>query len=401
MIKIDNLLRQTVKDFISEIFGSLHTKNIMSITSIILGILDSKSIKISNIGRSIAELGGTSDANGIAQVDRLLRNQKIDINQLMLAWSSFLTKDLDEMRINLDWTEFDSDGQSTLSASLQVDSNRSIPLLWKTIYSSDKKGNMNQIEDDMIYNLAKSIGEKNGKVVIVADRGFNDTNFMRFLKNEMGYDFTIRLRSNIYVYTTKTEGAPVYGHISENMQPKIIKNGFITKELFQIETIHIEEDKRKEDGSSFGYFCLVSTEESDDSLSSYGRRFQCEETFRDIKDIRFGLGMSSTWIRNPERRDRLLLLGSIALFLSEKTVESTKDISILNNNNNRPRKDGRLRFSIRSIGFRIYRLIERVAQDKLELIAHRLRYYLFNLMGTTMKPFAKNICAPVELHIQA
>ena len=397
MIKIDNLLRQTVKDFISEIFESLHTKNIMSITSIILGILDSKSIKISDIGRSIAELGGTSDSSGIAQVDRLLRNQKIDINQLMLAWSSFLTKDLDEIRVNLDWTEFDSDNQSTLSASLQTDSNRSIPLLWKTIYSSDKKGNMNQIEDDMIYDLAKSIGKKNGKVVIVTDRGFNDTNFMRFLKNEMGYDFTIRLRSNIYVYTTKTEGAPVYGHISKNMRPKIIKDGFITKELFQIETIYIEEEKRKKDGSSFGCFCIVSTEEPDDSLFSYKRRFQCEETFRDIKDIRFGLGMNSTWIRQPERRDRLLLLGSIALFLSEKTVESTKDIGILNNNNNRPRRDGRLRFSTRSIGFRIYRLIEKVSQDQLELIAHRLRFHLFNLMEVTMKSFTKDNFAPAKL----
>ena len=397
MIKIDNLLRQTVKDFISEIFESLHTKNIMSITSIILGILDSKSIKISDIGRSIAELGGTSDSSGIAQVDRLLRNQKIDVNQLMLAWSSFLTKDLDEIRVNLDWTEFDSDNQSTLSASLQTDSNRSIPLLWKTIYSSDKKGNMNQIEDDMIYDLAKSIGKKNGKVVIVTDRGFNDTNFMRFLKNEMGYDFTIRLRSNIYVYTTKTEGAPVYGHISKNMRPKIIKDGFITKELFQIETIYIEEEKRKKDGSSFGCFCIVSTEEPDDSLFSYKRRFQCEETFRDIKDIRFGLGMNSTWIRQPERRDRLLLLGSIALFLSEKTVESTKDIGILNNNNNRPRRDGRLRFSTRSIGFRIYRLIEKVSQDQLELIAHRLRFHLFNLMEVTMKSFTKDNFAPAEL----
>jgi hypothetical protein len=397
MIKIDNLLRQTVKDFISEIFESLHTKNIMSITSIILGILDSKSIKISDIGRSIAELGGTSDSSGIAQVDRLLRNQKIDVNQLMLAWSSFLTKDLDEIRVNLDWTEFDSDNQSTLSASLQTDSNRSIPLLWKTIYSSDKKGNMNQIEDDMIYDLAKSIGKKNGKVVIVTDRGFNDTNFMRFLKNEMGYDFTIRLRSNIYVYTTKTEGAPVYGHISKNMRPKIIKDGFITKELFQIETIYIEEEKRKKDGSSFGCFCIVSTEEPDDSLFSYKRRFQCEETFRDIKDIRFGLGMNSTWIRQPERRDRLLLLGSIALFLSEKTVESTKDIGILNNNNNRPRRDGRLRFSTRSIGFRIYRLIEKVSQDQLELIAHRLRFHLFNLMEVTMKSFTKDNFAPAKL----
>jgi len=37
-----------------------------------------------------------------------------------------------------------------------------------------------------------------------------------------------------------------------------------------------------------------------------------EETFRDEKDIRFGMGLSSTHIRDAGRRDRLLLLGAMA-----------------------------------------------------------------------------------------
>ena len=400
MIKIDTLLKQAVKDFVFDIFKYLHTKNLMSITSIILGILESKSIRISNIGRSIAEMGEVSDVSGIAQVDRLLRNQKIDVNQLMSSWCSFITKDLDEIRVNIDWTEFHSDNQSTLSASLQTDSNRSIPLLWKTIYSSEKKGRMNQIEDEMIYNLAESIGKKSGKVVIVTDRGFNDTSFMQFLRDEMGYDFTMRLRSNIYVHTTESEGAPVYGHIYRNMQPKVITDGFITRNLFRIKTIYMEEEKRESDGSPFGCFCLVSTEEPDDSLYSYKRRFQCEETFRDMKDLRFGLGMSSTWIKNTNRRDRLLLFGTIALFISEAIAESTKDVNILNNNNNRLNKNGRPKFSLRSIGFRTYRLIVKSSQDKLRFIVNRLRCNLFNPIRLILRSARKHNCTTARLCTQ-
>ncbi|MEI6858437.1 MAG: hypothetical protein V5788_01370 [Shewanella sp.] len=33
-----------------------------------------------------------------------------------------------------------------------------------------------------------------------------------------------------------------------------------------------------------------------------------ETTFRDIKDYRFGMGMSATYTRSPVRRDRLFLL---------------------------------------------------------------------------------------------
>ncbi len=262
-----------------------------------------------------------------------------------------------------------------------------------------QKNNMNQIEDDMIYDLAESVGKRNGKVVIVTDRGFNDTNFMWFLRDEMGYDFTMRLRSNIYVYTTESEGAPVYGHVNKNMQPKIITNGFITKELFRIKTIYIEEEKREADGSSFGYFCLVSTEDPEDSLYSYKRRFQCEETFRDIKDLRFGLGMSSTWIRNPDRRDRLLMFGTMALFISERIAESTRDINIFNNNNSRTNKNGRPKFSLRSIGFRVYRLIVKVSLDKLKLIVYRLRHNLFDQIKPTLILVSNNNCKTGELRI--
>lgn len=47
-------------------------------------------------------------------------------------------------------------------------------------------------------------------------------------------------------------------------------------------------------------------------IKLYGRRFTIEETFRDQKNFRFGLGLSATHIGSTERRDRLLLLAAIA-----------------------------------------------------------------------------------------
>ena len=44
----------------------------------------------------------------------------------------------------------------------------------------------------------------------------------------------------------------------------------------------------------------------------YGRRFTTEENFRDTKDIRYGLGLSSTHIGTPHKRDRLLLVCALA-----------------------------------------------------------------------------------------
>ena len=47
-------------------------------------------------------------------------------------------------------------------------------------------------------------------------------------------------------------------------------------------------------------------------VALYSKRFTIEETFRDAKDLRFGMGLSATHIRDAGRRDRLLLLAAIA-----------------------------------------------------------------------------------------
>jgi hypothetical protein len=45
------------------------------------------------------------------------------------------------------------------------------------------------------------------------------------------------------------------------------------------------------------------------------RGWGIEPSFRDSKDLRFGMGLSKTHIRNTDRRDRLLLLNAFAIFL--------------------------------------------------------------------------------------
>lgn len=49
-----------------------------------------------------------------------------------------------------------------------------------------------------------------------------------------------------------------------------------------------------------------------DIVKLYGRRFTIEETFRDTKDIHFGMGLRATHIKSAARRDRLLLLAALA-----------------------------------------------------------------------------------------
>ncbi len=47
-------------------------------------------------------------------------------------------------------------------------------------------------------------------------------------------------------------------------------------------------------------------------VGRYRRRFTIEETFRDNKDLYFGMGLSATHIRDAHRRDRMLMLVALA-----------------------------------------------------------------------------------------
>ena len=63
-------------------------------------------------------------------------------------------------------------------------------------------------------------------------------------------------------------------------------------------------------------WCLVASEGTVPTrglIRYYGKRWGIEAGFRDIKDMRFGMGLSSMHVSRPDRRDRLLLISALAI----------------------------------------------------------------------------------------
>ncbi len=63
-------------------------------------------------------------------------------------------------------------------------------------------------------------------------------------------------------------------------------------------------------------WCLVASEAKVPTrvlIRYYGKRWGIEAGFRDIKDMRFGMGLSSMHVSRPDRRDRLLLISALAM----------------------------------------------------------------------------------------
>ena len=65
-------------------------------------------------------------------------------------------------------------------------------------------------------------------------------------------------------------------------------------------------------------WCLVASERKVATrtlIRYYAKRWGIETSFRDIKDMRFGMGLSAMRLSKPERTDRMLLLSALAIAL--------------------------------------------------------------------------------------
>ena len=63
-------------------------------------------------------------------------------------------------------------------------------------------------------------------------------------------------------------------------------------------------------------WCLACSEKSwtpKQVIRAYGKRFTIEETFRDIKDYRFGMGMREIHTKSCDRRDAMFFVSALAI----------------------------------------------------------------------------------------
>ena len=298
-----------VQDFLDRLFGdSLHAKRILSLSFAVMGAVHAASLAVHAIGHALAAARGTDGKHGIKQIDRLLSNQGINPWKLAALWVPFALGCRREAVIALDWTDFDHDDHTMLVASLVTNHGRSTPLLWLTVVKSELKGMRNDVEDTLLQRLREVIPES-VRVIILADRGFADTKMYMLLK-QLRFDYIIRFRQCIFVRSKKGEVRRASQWVPSTGHTRALKRARVTSKGYEVAAVVCVKQKGMKEE-----WCLATSLEGYSSarvVGMYGRRFTIEENFRDLKDIRFGLGMSSMRISDPDRRDRLLLVGALA-----------------------------------------------------------------------------------------
>ncbi|MQA17658.1 MAG: transposase, partial [Pseudonocardiaceae bacterium] len=147
--------------------------------------------------------------------------------------------------------------------------------------------------------------------LVLADRGFGDQQLYEAL-TDLGFHFVIRFRGNVTVQSATGETRTAAAWVPATGRARTLRGAAVTADRYRLDAVVCVQAPRMQ-----APWCLAvrGVLPGGDAVRLYGRRFTIEEAFRDTKDARYGLGLSATHIRDPLRRDRLLLIGAMAMAL--------------------------------------------------------------------------------------
>ena len=343
--------------------NDLHAKRVLSLANAVTGVIVSGALAIHAIGRGLAAAKGLAEKQAVKQVDRLIGNRKLDLDDFFNLWVPYVLSGRTAVVINLDWTDFDDEDHTMLVASVQTKHGRATPLLWKTVHKSELKDRRAGYEDDLLVRLRQLI-PRAVKVTIVADRGICDQDLYHFLEAELGFEYVIRLRGNITVTDEQGESRPAKEWVGPGGRMRVLRKAQVTAKRCPVSTVICVHEKGMKDP-----WCIVASDSTlmgSEVKKYYGKRFSCEETFRDLKDLHFGLGMEWERIKRPDRRDRMMMLGVLATTLLTLLGEAGERAGLdrLLKTNTSPKRQ----LSLFRQGLRWYHLLPTLREDRLKLL---------------------------------
>lgn len=300
-----------ISSVINEIYGDdLHKKRQLSIAYAAMGLLASESLFLHRMAEGLVDTRGGDKKHAAKQIDRLLSNKGVSVWDLSEPWVKYVLGEHKEIMVALDWTSFFDDEQSMLSLNIVTGKGIATPLLWKSVDKKHLKHNRARYEDQLLSRL-KAVLPAGVKVILLADRGFADQKFFRFIDEELGFKYIIRIKSNTTIVHKNIRNKAVNwlkpdGHILS------LKQAAITLTEYPINQFVAVKDK----GMKAAWFLVSNTDmKPSEIIKNYARRWKVEPYFRDLKDGRFGMGLEQTHIKSCERRDRLMLVLALSYLL--------------------------------------------------------------------------------------
>lgn len=302
-----------VNDYVSNLFQSdVHASRIVSMSNAVIGVMAASSLAISLMGLGLSMVRGSVTKHAVKQVDRLMSNTRFVVWDYFGHWVDELVGARHEIIVAMDWTEFDKDNHTTLALYLVTQHGRATPLMWKTYNKSTLKNNRVNYEKTLLCHLKAHL-PKETKVTILADRGFGYVELYKEL-SRLKFDFVIRFKGNVKVTNSQGIVHDAKDWVGKGGRARRLNNAVVTaSSTYPMPVVVCVHAKKMKEA-----WCLVTNKTAlttKEIINYYAKRWSIEPTFRDQKNIRFGMGMYNVSVSTPERRDRLFFIAAVACVL--------------------------------------------------------------------------------------
>ena len=329
---------QLLHNFFKKSCPDIHSTRLESLMSSVHSLLEGRRLTLTSLGRS--SLGESQVKNKIKRIDRLLGNVHLhsELIDLYKQTAHLLIGNKLHPIIIVDWASVDNRNKfHVLKASIAYQG-RSITVYDHVEYKDREKKTLNNSHDQFIEHLAQVL-PPNCKPIIVSDAGFTPKWFKRI--EAQGWYWVGRIRglvkmqkSNATTWETCQtifkKGTSIPTALGEFV---LSKKNPLTCNLYIYKGPKKGRKRKNRNGSlkkndyrqdyakaSNEPWLLASNLPKSFNIAKkvvkiYKKRMQIEETFRDIKDCRYGIGIRLTLSNMKERVAVLLLIAALALLI--------------------------------------------------------------------------------------
>ncbi len=314
----------------------IHAKRLASLLAAVEAVVTGSRLTLSDMGRGLS--GSVAVKHNIKRIDRLLGNSALH-TELPRLYEALVRQCLEGMSMPLiviDWPDLTPDRQwQLLRASVAVEG-RSVTL-YEQVHPQSQATSPS-VHQTFLTQLAAML--PTGCVpILITDAGFRGAWFR--LVNRMGWYWIGRIRNRDMVSqangdtwagcktryplaTTKARSLGQYDYVRNHPVPcrlvliKRIKQGRHKKGKFG-KRLHSKQSLKSARAQREPWLLAVCPKLTHLSAQAvvavYAQRMQIEESFRDLKSERFGLGFSASRSTQKDRLGVLLLVGCLAAFV--------------------------------------------------------------------------------------
>jgi hypothetical protein len=312
---------------------NIHKKRLECLLAASEACLKGKKLSLVALGRNLSSKAKTK--HNIKRIDRLLGNKKLNKER------DFIYKTIAQALLNgerspvviVDWSGLTKCGEYLLLRAAIPIGGRAITIYEETY--PEKNYDNREVNNNFLYKL-KEILPVNCVPIIITDAGFKNPWFKAV--EELGWHWIGRIRSLTHFrWCGSKTWIPVRDlHKKATLKPQslgaveLAKSNPLTCNFF----LYKQKNKYRQQLNLRGHkvrcsvslkharrerepWLLASSLPINDNIAEkiikiYKMRMQIEESFRDIKNQRFGFSLSEMRSRNINRFNILLLIGAIA-----------------------------------------------------------------------------------------